>query len=123
MKRKPPKERQPSEEKCKKRRIEIVDYSSSSSSNISGIDCINSKLFSTNVSFENFEVHDECKILSSTAFQVQNDSPSKRDKDKCVNTNSVSEKAVLEDQDEEISSKNGKHDLNKIIPWIQKVFF
>ena len=94
MKRKPPKEQQPSEEICKKRRIEIVDYSSSSSSNISGIDCINSKLFSTNVSFENFEVYDECKILSSTAFQVQNDSPSKRDKDKCVNTNSVSEKAT-----------------------------
>ena len=83
--RKPPRERKPLEKKCKKRRIEIVDFSSSSSSNISGTDCVNSKLFSTCVSFETFAVDDECGVLHST-FQVQNDTPNKQDEDKCVNT-------------------------------------
>ena len=69
--------------------------------------------------------------MNSTAVQVQNDTPSKQDKDKCVNSNSVFEKAtqtvhessnlcakieemiyqnktVLEDHHEELS-KNGKH--------------
>ena len=136
-KRKPPKERQPLEEKYKKRRIESVDFFSISSS-ISGIDCINSKLCSTNVSFEHFAVDNECEILNSIAVQVQNDTPSKQDKDKSVNTNSVSEKAtqtvyessylsykieemiysnktVLEDQHEEVS-ENGKHDFRKNDP-------
>ena len=91
-KRKPPKEQQPLEQKYKKRRIESVDFSSSSSS-ISGIDCINSKPCST-VSFENFAVDYECEILNSIAVQAQNDTSSKQDKDKCVNTNSVSEKVT-----------------------------
>ena len=76
-KRKPPKELQPLEGKYKKRRIESVDFSSSSSSSISGIDCINLKLCSTNVSFDTFAIDDEFEILNSIAFQVQNDTPSK----------------------------------------------
>ena len=118
---------------------------SSSNSSISGIDCINSKLCSANVSVENCAVNDECEILNSTEVQVQNDTHSKQDKDKCVNANSESEKAiktvhessylsakieemiyrnktVLEDQHQEVS-KNRKHDLEKIIPWIQILFF
>ena len=105
-------------------------------SDSSGIDCNNSKPFSANVSFENFAVNTECEILNSITVQVQNNNPSKHNKDKCVNTNSVSKKAtqalheifyliakieeiiyrkktVLEDQHEEISSKNGKHDFRK----------
>ena len=110
----------------------------SSNSSISGIDCINSKLCSANVSVKNCAVNDECEILNSTEVQVQNDTHSKQDKDKCVNTNSVSEKAiktvyessylsakieemiyrnktVLEDQHEEVS-KNRKHDFRKNSP-------
>ena len=56
-KRKPLKERQPLEEKYKKRRIESGDFSSSSSS-ISDINCINLKLCGTSVSFANFAVDD-----------------------------------------------------------------
>ena len=132
-KRKPPKERQLLEEKCKKRRIDIVDFSRSTSINISGIDFINLKLSGTPMS------HLKILQLNSTAVQVQNDTPSKQDKDKCVNTNSVSEKptqtvyeisylrakieeiiyrnkTVLEDQHEEVSSKNEKHDFRKKNP-------
>ena len=57
--------------------IESADFSSSSSSNISGIDCINLKVCNTNVSFETFAVDDEFEILNSIAVQVQNDTPSK----------------------------------------------